>query len=293
MSDRASQAELAERVAKVWDRPRLRMDTATLLEVYPNKFSWRVLGIIFGFLACEIGFFANQKSIGRAEWAAQVPMPALILGLTSLVLSILGMVKMVSGKGQYRTAQDFAEMVFVHVLGQPAAPNYHLYERVALPETLGVAPDRDDDNDDVADAADSLHAWMDRSRETISHALLERAGIEPDAQLFENAPATAAELVGKTLQAVLGPSRADGEVQVDLSGTPARCRASLAVRPSGSTRPKRSSVTSLRGPQDGRGRGAVDDVGGCGTYSGRCLVRRRRRPRRGQTGAAEDATLMV
>jgi len=222
MSDRASQAELAERVAKVWDRPRLRMDTATLLEVYPNKFSWRVLGIIFGFLACEIGFFANQKSIGRAEWAAQVPMPALILGLTSLVLSILGMVKMVSGKGQYRTAQDFAEMVFVHVLGQPAAPNYHLYERVALPETLGVAPDRDDDNDDVADAADSLHAWMDRSRETISHALLERAGIEPDAQLFENAPATAAELVGKTLQAVLGPSRADGEVQVDLSGTPAK-----------------------------------------------------------------------
>lgn len=216
MSDRASQAELAERIAKVWDRPRLKVDTATLLEVYPNKFSWRVLGIIFGVLSCEIGFFASQAAIGRAEWAAQIPVPAISVGLAVLILSIIGMAKMVSGKGQYRSPEAFADMVFARVLAQPGAPNYHFWERVALPETLGIAEDREDDNDQVADAADSLHAWMERSIATISQALLDRAGIDADAAIFENAPATAAEMIAKNIQAKVGPTRADGEAEVAI-----------------------------------------------------------------------------
>jgi len=222
MSDRASQAELAERIAKVWDRPRLKVDMATLLEVYPHKFSLRVLGIIFGFLACEIGFFASQPEIGRAVWAGRVPLPAFAIGGAALVLSFLGLIKMVSGRGQFRTAQDFAEMIFNHVLAQPGAPNYHFFERVALPETLGVAPDREDDNDNVADAADSLHAWMERSREAIRNALIERAGIEADVPLFENAPATAADMVDKNIQAMVGPSRVEGETLVELESAQAK-----------------------------------------------------------------------
>ncbi|NUQ00744.1 MAG: hypothetical protein HUU35_12910 [Armatimonadetes bacterium] len=164
-----SESKVAPLIAKVWSAPRQKMDTATLLEVSANLFSATVLTLLFGLLSTFIGYISGAA--GQSEAARAMQVPAMIVGGLGFVAGIVLLVKLLSGKSQYKDERGFAAAAADHVFSQPSAPNFHFFERVALPGTLGEPGDEN--------VAETLRDWMAVATHDISVAMLAQAGVEP------------------------------------------------------------------------------------------------------------------
>ncbi|MCC7490747.1 MAG: hypothetical protein IT204_00280 [Fimbriimonadaceae bacterium] len=181
---------LQRTVADVWSRPALGRDTATLLEIYPNQFSFAVLGAIGGILGLLIGYIA--KNVGQTEAARSVGPTGVVVGIVCWVLCFV-MLKKVFRKGSlYANERSFGSAVFDRILGQPGAPNMHLWERVGTAGALGETA--------AETLPEMLHEWSSVATAQVADALVKQAGVSAEAPIQRSGPATIAESLGRRIQ---------------------------------------------------------------------------------------------
>ncbi len=187
-------------VAEVWQRPRHKLDTATVLEVFPTQFSLMFLGAILGVLGLLISYIASQ--VGQTAAAKAVGPPGLIVGVGGWILFAWYLRFLLSGARMYPHERAFATVVIEHVLSQPAAPNFHLYERVALRDTLvpHEPTEADEDLEEHEIVVAGLHRWADQVRDQIAEALLAQTGVKADERLLNSGPSTAADVLRNRFQ---------------------------------------------------------------------------------------------
>ncbi len=200
MSKRYETEVIRERLAEALQLPRPRLDTAAILDVYPNEFSAMMLGAIVGILSLFIGYMAN--AVGATPGTRAIAPFAVVLGVIGLIVGAVMCQRILTARKQYANERAFAKSVFDRVLSQPSAPNWHLYERLALRGALG--------NPEAADVNASLHEWTQARRQSIAEALTAAAGIQGSDKVSETGPETVAEHL---------PSRLFGKLTSDLTST--------------------------------------------------------------------------
>lgn len=199
MSD-ATDSERAV-MAAIWTRPRRRVDLATILEVHGRKFGITIFCAVVGVLSIVLGTVASLAgSVTNSQGKAPI---GFVVGVIALLVAAYTAFTMFFGGKHYRDARDFATQVFEHIFAKPSGPNMHLFERVALPGSVG-APG--------TDSATAIREWVAAQQQAIAGALVAAAGLSEEAQLYQVAPVTTAtgvagQLTGDAGELVLGDAR--------------------------------------------------------------------------------------
>lgn len=207
MNTAASTDKLQSLVAEAWKAPRRKLDTATVLEVFATQFTIAVFAGMLGLLSTIIGVVAMVA--GQKTHAQGIGPGAVGFGVCGVIVGVVMLVRIASGRKQYAGRDEFAAEVLEHIVSKPSAPNMHLYERLAVPGTLG---ERD------ADESDSLRAWMEETQQKVTAALLAAAGVQPDEKLYQGAPATAVDGVRPQLMSDLGDLQVDPLETCEVGG---------------------------------------------------------------------------
>lgn len=215
MTDKGEKIRIA--VAEVWDRPLPKMDTATALELLPTQFSVMVLSAVVSLLSLLIGYLSrNAIPMGEGQTGAAqyMTLPAYLVSIAALITAIVFAIKTYRSQQQYRDARSFADTVFDRILAKPSAPNFHIFERIAIPEAVGG--DRETPPDE------SLHAWMNQAQRRIAEVLAEQAGVKLTAQVIKKIDTTVLDACEKHLDSKVGELALKEPYEVGVENGPAQ-----------------------------------------------------------------------
>ncbi len=208
MTETALRATLED----IWERPKPKLDTATVLELHPTPFSFLVISAIFCILSVFIGYVAEQA--GQSEAARAIGPPAFAAAVVAAVAFVVLLFLVLTIRSHYKDEKAFAANVIDRVLALPSAPNFHIFERVGLPRTFGSTT--------AETAADALHEWMTEIQATLTEALAREVGLSADEPMIKGTKLTIGEIAAGSLDGKLGELHLDQSYEVSLTAASAR-----------------------------------------------------------------------